>query len=625
MTTILLELPILPFFLSFGGRSKLKLSIYLIAFLAFLIGSLIIQKKKSIQPQISIQHPTTVIMISLLFFAIFYQRWNGSIHTRHAAKILKLTEQQTCMMFGLFLILLSLSGIDHTITLLHACFSKAKTFKNQRIKPEIFIIIFIFLTALTFMFLNSECSPLYVFNDWLDPNTIFTLGKGVLKGYVPYRDLYEQKGPLLIFLHTIGAAMSFDTFLGIWLLEILACFAFIYFSYKTLKLFVGKKAVAVIPLEAFAVYSCQAFRTGDSAEEFVIALLSYAFYVGAKRIIERDIPSTREFLFIGLTSGCVFWIKYSLTGFYLGWFLVFFIHAFRNKKLKKIGQGILQIIAGIIIVTIPVFIYFSVNSALNDLFRVYFYENLFYYGNKRLNFFSKMGVGIDIFWRFSPVLLVTFVLGIMWFIQHKKWYHLGYLIITFLPAFILINIGGIYHIYTSLLLSPFSVFGFLWVFDIFKRFSIIRNSFYKPLPGISAHFFIISLMLLCRFSHNIYYLQYKKEDLFQFQLKEIIENSNIENPNILQYHVGDIGINTITGLIPRNRFFCMFNNAGIKIEEEQNKCIENKCADFILTISIEEDDHPVFQTYDYRGWVRGKLENRLHYCHYFTPKTSNSE
>lgn len=79
--------------------------------------------------------------------------------------------------------------------------------------------------------------PLYPFNDWVDANTIFTVGKSILRGLVPYRDLIDQKGPLLFFLHTLGALVSFDGFFGVYLLELPVCFAFLLYQYRLLRLF----------------------------------------------------------------------------------------------------------------------------------------------------------------------------------------------------------------------------------------------------------------------------------------------------------------------------------------------------------------------------------------------------
>ena len=51
--------------------------------------------------------------------------------------------------------------------------------------------------------LCSMSSPLYPINIWDDANCLPTVGRAMKKGGVVYRDIYEQKGPLLYALHAL--------------------------------------------------------------------------------------------------------------------------------------------------------------------------------------------------------------------------------------------------------------------------------------------------------------------------------------------------------------------------------------------------------------------------------------
>ena len=63
------------------------------------------------------------------------------------------------------------------------------------------------LAAVALLFC-SKSSPLYPINDWSDANIYFSIGKGMLRGEVVYRDLYDHKGPLLYALHALCALVS---------------------------------------------------------------------------------------------------------------------------------------------------------------------------------------------------------------------------------------------------------------------------------------------------------------------------------------------------------------------------------------------------------------------------------
>lgn len=76
-------------------------------------------------------------------------------------------------------------------------------------KYYLFLILFSFFTMLIF----SKSSPLYFINDWVDANAFYSVGKGIAHGQVPYKDLFEQKGILLYFIHTIAYNLSSTSFL----------------------------------------------------------------------------------------------------------------------------------------------------------------------------------------------------------------------------------------------------------------------------------------------------------------------------------------------------------------------------------------------------------------------------
>ena len=67
-------------------------------------------------------------------------------------------------------------------------------------KSQKYIILYCFLTTLITLLLTTKNSPLYAFNDWMDANAFFTVGKSMMHGLIPYKDIFEQKGPFLYLL-----------------------------------------------------------------------------------------------------------------------------------------------------------------------------------------------------------------------------------------------------------------------------------------------------------------------------------------------------------------------------------------------------------------------------------------
>ena len=295
-----------PLFFLLMGKGKIN---FLISFAVYLFLCSAIMLSRKGRPKIDwrIRYPFLSTFISLACSAWFFFRWNHTGYLIRLAEFLHYPYRQVCLIVAFLFGLAALSGIDYLLKVIAAMSGMDQTghsetafYKGINRKS---VFLYLLFTAFLMISLNSQSSPLYPFNTWDDANTIFTVGKSILKGYVPYRDLYEQKGPLLLFLQVPAALISFTDFLGLWVIEIITAFSFLILIYKTLRLFMGKKALVLIPIIALSIYSSAAFHPGGSAEEYCLPLIMYALYAGIKALKNRSLPSNSEFFLVGVTSG----------------------------------------------------------------------------------------------------------------------------------------------------------------------------------------------------------------------------------------------------------------------------------------------------------------------------------
>ena len=612
----LLELPV--FFL-FAEKGKIPLIISSVVFVLFILLMWAVQKKEHIQSKLWIDHPLLTMMICAVLVTLFADRWGGSLRLEKAAGYLNLSLKQTSILTALILSILALPGIDVFVRTVLAVFSKYFPYEKQNHR-KLFPIFYIAVTAFLVLLLNSRSSILYPINDWVDPNTMFTVGKGVLKGYVPYADLYEQKGPLVLFIHTLGAFFSYDTFLGIWIIEFISCFIALFIIYKIFKLFYDEKVLMLIPLAAALLYGGQFFSPGDTAEEYCMPMIAYGIYISIRTLQTGRSLSKREYFLLGLTSGCVFWIKYTITGFYLGWFIFFLIDAIQKKNLPEFVKGLFWIFAGVFSASVPIICYFIFQSALGNLFDAYFYNNIFLYADRRTSVMVKVLKGFSYYIRCAPSQAIFTLFGTFWFLYRKKWKNLLFILLTFISSVIFIYIGGMPHGYSGIPLSLFAMFGFLCVWDIITQAAFVKSVINHQARSVYPLFLLLGLIMVSAFSSNMRYLDHGREDWFQYKMKTVIEQSGIKQPTILYYNMGDGGINTVSGLIPDLRFFCYYHNPNLNdMVTEQRECIKNQCADFIVAYAKNERFYPRFETYEHVGYFMGVREEGYPYYHYYVP------
>lgn len=505
---------------------------------------------------------------------------------------------------------------------LHPCPDMALRRGEQKLTaPELGVLA---LAALVLVTICSKCSPLYPFNDWVDANTYFTVGKSALRGMVPYRDLVDQKGPLLFALHTLAALVSFDTFFGVYLLELPVCFCFLLWEYKLLRLFFNRWVLWVVPILGLLTYASYEFAHGDSAEEFCLPLLAYGLYVGTKALTEDTLPTDREFLAIGITSGCVLWMKYNMLGFYLGWFLVLLWAAVRDGALPRLLRGLGWIALGVFLTALPFLVYYGVHGAIGDWFRVYFYDNLVTYPKMTRTGANQGPLG-NLLRAISTkrVSWLWSLTGLAFCAGTKKGRLVWFSALTTLLLVFGVYIGGWFIRYYRLIFWAVYPFGFAFFYQIpdalvrlvrdrpgeapRRRKKGKRGRKGKPaaqsapaqsapaLPiAAAAAAVALSGVLALRMSSNVYLMDYDRSQLPQYQAKAVMDASGIDHPTLLNYGFLDGGFYTVADIVPQCRYFCYLNVGLPEIMEEQDRYIAEGRADFVITRN-RTPDFPGYQ------------------------------
>ena len=311
--------------------------------------------------------------------------------------------------------------------------------------------LYLFIIAFLFTALCSRNSWLYTINDSSDPNIFFSVGKSMFSGKVLYRDIFEQKGFYIYLLHGIGSLISSTTLIGVYWIEVLINFIFIIIGRKIIRLYIKNDWIIFIgiPIGMSIYMASNCFWYGDNAEEICSPFLVYGLYILLKNLKSKTIPSKIEFFMIGVTSGFVLWTKYTMLGFYIGWYVVPLLFMIINKKSKELLISVFWIGCGVFIISIPVLLYFLINNSFQYLVEVYFYDNIFVYSTEVENqsliktIFDSILINI----RGNPGLSVLVLLSIAWMaFQTSIMECLGY-ILCIVGILTTTFMGGRYYAY----------------------------------------------------------------------------------------------------------------------------------------------------------------------------------
>ena len=246
------------------------------------------------------------------------------------------------------------------------------------------IWLFCLACAAAALLFASTASPLYATNFWTDTNLYFTIGRGLRAGRMPYRDLFDHKGPLFYLLYGAAACLSEGDFRGVFLLEVLSLAAFLRLAYGAAKRAGAHRlALAAPPAAAVAACCCRAFTQGGSAEEFCLPFLLLAV-LAAHRLMappeeepENEKGKTRlAGAVFGASAAFVFLVKFTDCGLFAGLGLFVLLSRGRRDGLRAALADAGAMLAGFLVPAALVFGVYAAGGALGDCLKVYFWENL---------------------------------------------------------------------------------------------------------------------------------------------------------------------------------------------------------------------------------------------------------
>ncbi len=508
-----------------------------------------------------------------------------------------------------------------------------RSHKNKPVLEGLFLLLAAFLVLL----FASRSSFLYPFNDWNDANSYFSVGKALFNGKMPYRDVFDQKGMYLYFLYGLAYLVSHTTFLGVFFLEVILAFFDLWGFWRILRLYVKREtALFLAPLPLAAAFSSDSFYWGGSAEEVCFPFLVWGFYLSLayfKDKYPKEKMDWKTLFFGGLLAGMTANIKFTVLGFFFAWMMCVGFSFLAKKDLWGGIKACLVFLLGMALTFVPWVIYFGIRQGLYDWYWGYVYINVFVYSDlngegpglyERVYGLSKL-----LYWliRKNFIYFGFVIPGVAWqfFGRKKKMLERFHLFALCFFLFLGIYIGGAHLPYYALPLSVFGVLGFAligkgveWAAERFRAsgWPARGGDAVSGILGSGKRFmhilpYVLSLavsigMVLC-LSVNVSHMFEKKEDLFLFQFKKIVEQT--KDPTLLNISCLDAGLYTVCDIVPTCRWF---QTQTLHIEDvlrDQEQYIREGRTDYVLA----RDEYPavIEERYELAAqapWFQGELE-----------------
>lgn len=390
------------------------------------------------------------------------------------------------------------------------------------------------------------------------------IGKAMFGGRVLYRDVFDQKGPLIFFVHGLAGLVQSDGFLGVWLLEIAAGAVFLWYCYKIFALYgFDRLGWVALPLVLAASFSTVAFQMGDCVEQLCLPLFAAGLYVGLATLHSPRCMGWRAAFVQGILAGCVFWCKFNLCAFWGAMGLVLFIDCLQRGGVTKAVSLTGGFLGGFSATSLPWLAYFAVNGAMSDLWEAYFYNNLFLYSGSR-NFMGILQSGLQGMadqllknWTFGLLVLLGLVWALLW--PGRRWTERAFPVLALL--FLAVGVYGVgassfaYYAMAFVTFVPLGFLPLLWLAQrLIETPSLKRLAKPKVLAGIAC---VLGVSFAFWHTPNRPLFGQPRAAAVQYQFAQVIEQA--QDQSLVVWRHLDNGFFTALDRVPEEKYIGAYN------------------------------------------------------------------
>jgi hypothetical protein len=208
-----------------------------------------------------------------------------------------------------------------------------------------------------------------------DGGIFLYIGSLILKGKIPYADVWENKGPLVFYVNAAGLWLAGGSRWGVWMMELLALLGAAWLGFGTARRALGK-IPALVGAYIWLHAAGEVLQGGNFSEEFA---LPFSFIAAAAylRSLERP-PDKGPPLQLGAALAFGFLLRPNLISMQVAAVLAYLIIAIASKNWSLLRRRLGLAALGATGVMVPVLLYFAYHRALGEMIDVALLFNLQY-------------------------------------------------------------------------------------------------------------------------------------------------------------------------------------------------------------------------------------------------------
>lgn len=196
-----------------------------------------------------------------------------------------------------------------------------------------------------------------------------TIGKYWAQGSVPYRDLFDHKGPLIFFIDMVGYWLYGRA--GILVPQTLSLAATLFFFYRLGREYLPRP-LAAAAAAAGLVYLARTFDEGNLTEEYALPFIAASLWLALRwekqREASPDAPHPWRYAAVyGVSFGAILLLRVTSAVSVCCFVLAITVYTVCKGQWRALGRNAAGFVGGFAAVTAPFCGYFAAHGALGEM------------------------------------------------------------------------------------------------------------------------------------------------------------------------------------------------------------------------------------------------------------------
>lgn len=345
------------------------------------------------------------------------------------------------------------------------------------------LLVLFFVAVWSFFFLIY--SPLHPWANYAvtsDSSTFKTVALMMQKGYMPYKDSFDHKGPLLYIINWVGNQISY--YRGVWVIEYAFMTGTVYLMYRIARFQVKPLSAAFTTLISTSLLF-QYFDRGNLSEEYAMLFIAAGIYIFLD-YFKNDVISPARLAISGFCFGAVALLRLNMIALWIAFCIAVFVGIAVRREWRKLGNFVLWFSVGAAVIFVPIVVWLAANGALEQGWKDYIVFNLIYTsaGDNAAKWNS--------FFTFANTkVFILATIGILYNLKNRVYLNITYFISMILSLMLCCMAGRTYDHY-GMVLVPLVAYP---VSLIFQNMESIENAETSKMIGVILAVYAVSAII----------------------------------------------------------------------------------------------------------------------------------